>query len=74
MSRKELTVNVSVRIPKKTVHKLDQMTEKYSVMNKREVTRSELIVRAVNEFVHNYHCVLRKPKPKTTKKEGTKNE
>lgn len=66
MSKQKLTVNVSVRIPAKTLHKLDQMVEKYSAMNKREYTRSELIKLAVEVFVHNHYCFLKKPKNKTT--------
>ncbi len=64
MSRQELTINISVRVPAKDLHKLDQMAEKYSAMNKKEITRTDLIKQAVAIFIHNNHQVLRKPKSK----------
>lgn len=72
MSKQKLTVNVSVRIPSKTLHKLDQMVEKYSAMNKRELTRSDLIKQAIEIYVHNHYCFLKKPKNKTSN--GVANE
>ncbi len=64
MSRKELTKNISIRVPAKDLHKLDQMAEKYSAMNKKEITRTDLIKQAVVLFIHNNYTVLRKPKGK----------
>ncbi len=69
MSRQELTKNISIRISAKDLHKLDQMVEKFSAMNRREMTRSDLIKQAVAVFIHNNYQVLRKPK---SKKSGIK--
>ncbi len=66
------TKMISVRLKPKVIKKIDDMVEKYSRMNKREFTRSDIVKQAIEIYIHNYYCIWRKPKVK--KEKEIKNE
>ena len=67
MSINHKTKMVSVRLDPKTIKKLDDMVEKYSQINKREFTRTDIVKQAIEIYIHNYYCIWRKPKSKKAK-------
>lgn len=73
MSINHKTKMVSVRLDPKTIKKLDDMVEKYSQINKRDFTRTDIVKQAIEIYIHNYYCIWRKPKSKKVK-ENIKHE
>ena len=50
------TLVVHVRTNNNVVSELDKIAKSYSVKNKKEYTRSDIIRISIDRMIHNYHA------------------